>query len=67
MNALNTALQQTQTPAKETILSLPHQLKAQLPLSGKLAHQIAEQRQTIQNIRWQRSSFNGGNRPMFNS
>ena len=50
MNALNTALQQTQTPAKETILSLPHQLKAQLPLSGKLAHQIAEQRQTIQNI-----------------
>ncbi|OAL79260.1 phospho-2-dehydro-3-deoxyheptonate aldolase [Acinetobacter sp. SFB] len=50
MNALNTALQQTQTTAKETILSLPHQLKAQLPLSAKLAQQIAEQRQTIQNI-----------------
>lgn len=50
MNALNTALQQTQTTAKETTLSLPHQLKAQLPLSAKLAQQIAEQRQTIQNI-----------------
>ena len=50
MNALNTALQQRQTTAKETILSLPHQLKAQLPLSAKLAQQIAEQRQTIQNI-----------------
>jgi len=50
MNALNTALQQTQTTAKETTLSLPHQLKAQFPLSVKLAQQIAEQRQTIQNI-----------------
>jgi 3-deoxy-7-phosphoheptulonate synthase len=50
MNALNTALQQTQTTAKETLLALPHQLKAQLPLSNKLAQQIAEQRQIIQNI-----------------
>lgn len=48
MNALNTALQQSS--AKETILSLPYQLKAQFPLSGALAQQIAEQRQTIQNI-----------------
>lgn len=48
MNALNTALQQTS--AQETILSLPNQLKAQLPLSTALAQQIAEQRQTIQNI-----------------
>ncbi|AVH14043.1 3-deoxy-7-phosphoheptulonate synthase [Acinetobacter indicus] len=48
MNALNTALQQSS--AKETILSLPYQLKAQLPLSGALEQQIAEQRQTIQNI-----------------
>jgi len=50
MNALNTALKQTQTTAKETLLTLPHQLKAQLPLSNKLAQQIAEQRQIIQNI-----------------
>lgn len=49
MNALNTALQHIQT-TKETILSLPHQLKAQLPLSSTLAHQINAQRQTIQNI-----------------
>ncbi|WP_353142510.1 3-deoxy-7-phosphoheptulonate synthase [Acinetobacter pragensis] len=48
MNALNTALQQPL--AQETILSLPHQLKAQMPLSHKLALQIAEQRETIQNI-----------------
>lgn len=48
MNALNTALQQTS--AQETILSLPNQLKAQLPLSTALAQQIAEQRHTIQNI-----------------
>lgn len=34
----------------ETILSLPQQMKAQLPLSGALALQIAEQRQTILNI-----------------
>ncbi|MEJ2900721.1 3-deoxy-7-phosphoheptulonate synthase [Acinetobacter sp. NS-4] len=50
MNALNTALQQTQTTAKETILTLPHQLKAQLPLSNKMVQQIADQRQTIENI-----------------
>ncbi|ALD00962.1 phospho-2-dehydro-3-deoxyheptonate aldolase [Acinetobacter sp. TTH0-4] len=49
MNALNTALQHIQT-TKETILSLPHQLKAQLPLSSPLAHQINAHRQTIQNI-----------------
>lgn len=48
MNALNTALQQNQTT--ETELSLPYQLKNQLPLSQALAIQIAEQRQTIQNI-----------------
>ncbi|WP_443098257.1 3-deoxy-7-phosphoheptulonate synthase [Acinetobacter sp.] len=48
MNALNTALQKS--TAKEKILSLPHQLKAQLPLSNPLARQIAEQRETIQNI-----------------
>lgn len=50
MNALNTALQHIPTTTKETILSLPHQLKAQLPLSSTLAHQINAQRQTIQNI-----------------
>lgn len=50
MNALNTALQHTQMTAKETILSLPHQLKAQLPLSHQLAQQIADHRQTVQNI-----------------
>lgn len=50
MNALNTALQHIQTTTKETILSLPQQLKAQLPLSSTLAHQINAQRQTIQNI-----------------
>ncbi len=40
MNALNTALQQTQSSEiqkssqpKETLLTLPHQLKKQLPLS----------------------------------
>ncbi|MGE8539845.1 MAG: 3-deoxy-7-phosphoheptulonate synthase [Acinetobacter sp.] len=48
MNALNTALQQT--AAQETILSLPHQLKAQLPLTHQFAAQIELQRQTIQNI-----------------
>ena len=50
MNALNTALQHIPTTTKETILSLPQQLKAQLPLSSTLAHQINAQRQTIQNI-----------------
>ena len=48
MNALNTALQQS--AVKEKNLSLPHQLKAALPLSPHLAQQIAEHRQTIQNI-----------------
>jgi 3-deoxy-7-phosphoheptulonate synthase len=50
MNALNTALQSTQTTVQETLLSLPQQLKAQLPLSTPLKLQITEQRQTIQNI-----------------
>lgn len=50
MNALNTALQQNETQTKETILSLPYQLKAELPLSKMLADQIHHQRQTIQNI-----------------
>ena len=50
MNALNTALQHIPTTTKETILSLPQQLKAQLPLSSTLAHQINAHRQTIQNI-----------------
>ena len=50
MNALNTALEHIPTTTKETILSLPQQLKAQLPLSSPLAHQINAQRQTIQNI-----------------
>ena len=50
MNALNTALEHIPTTTKETILSLPQQLKAQLPLSSTLAHQINAQRQTIQNI-----------------
>lgn len=50
MNVLNTALQHIPTTTKETILSLPQQLKAQLPLSSTLAHQINAQRQTIQNI-----------------
>lgn len=49
MNALNTALQHQPT-SQETLLSLPQQLKAQLPLSASLAAQIAEHRQTIQNI-----------------
>ena len=50
MNALNTALQSTQTTVQETLLSLPQQLKAQLSLSAPLKQQIVEQRQTIQNI-----------------
>ncbi len=53
MNALNTALQQTQSAniqPTETLLSLPHQLKQQLPVSARLTAQIAEHRTTIQNI-----------------
>ena len=46
MNSVITS-QQQQT---ETLLSLPAELKAQLPLSPQLAEQIAGQRQTIQNI-----------------
>ncbi|WP_278395850.1 hypothetical protein, partial [Acinetobacter venetianus] len=34
MNALNTALTQPQTHSKESMLSLPSQLKAQYPLSA---------------------------------
>ncbi|MDO5541696.1 MAG: 3-deoxy-7-phosphoheptulonate synthase [Acinetobacter sp.] len=49
MNALNTALQQ-QTNNTEISLSLPHQLKAQLPLSPALKQQVAQHRQIIQNI-----------------
>lgn len=49
MNALNTALQQ-QTNNTEISLSLPHQLKAQLPLSSALKQQIVQHRQIIQNI-----------------
>ena len=49
MNALNTALQHQPT-SQETLLSLPQQLKTQLPLSASLTAQIAEHRQTIQNI-----------------
>lgn len=53
MNALNTALQQTQSKnlhVSETTLSLPHELKQQLPLSAHLTAQIAAHRTTIQNI-----------------
>lgn len=46
MTTLNTSKQQ-QT---ETILSLPQQLKAEFMLSPELKAQVAEQRQTIQNI-----------------
>ncbi|WP_244783048.1 3-deoxy-7-phosphoheptulonate synthase [Acinetobacter sp. F-1] len=46
MNTLNTSQQHH----AESILTLPQQLKQQLPLSAQLAHQVAEQRQTIQNI-----------------
>lgn len=49
MNALNTALQQ-QTQNTEISLSLPHQLKAQFPLSSALKQQVAQHRQIIQNI-----------------
>jgi 3-deoxy-7-phosphoheptulonate synthase len=47
MNALVSTLEQT---TKETILSLPSQLKMAYPLSAELAKQIKQQRQTIQNI-----------------
>lgn len=50
MNALNTALKHSSSTRQETLLSLPQQLKAQLPLSSTLAQQIRTQRQTIQNI-----------------
>ena len=46
MTTLNTSKQQ-QT---ETLLSLPHELKAKFSLSPELQAQVAEQRQTIQNI-----------------
>ena len=49
MNALNITLQQ-QTNNTEISLSLPHQLKAQLPLSSALKQQVAQHRQIIQNI-----------------
>ena len=48
MNALNIALQQNQS--QEIELSLPHDLKRKYSLNHTLAIQIAEQRQTIQNI-----------------
>jgi len=48
MNALNIALQKNQTI--EIPLSLPHLLKEKFPLESKLAFQIFEQRQIIQNI-----------------
>ena len=48
MNALNIALQQNQII--ETQLSLPYELKEKFVLKHKLALQIAEQRQTIENI-----------------
>jgi len=47
MNAINTALTHTSTEAN---LSLPHQLKKQLPLSSSLMQQIAQHRQTIEDI-----------------
>ena len=48
MNALNIALQQNQS--QEIELSLPNDLKRKFSLSHRLAVQIAQQRQTIQNI-----------------
>ena len=48
MNALVNTLEKTTN--KETTLSLPIQLKATLPLSAKLAQQISQHRQTVQNI-----------------
>ncbi|ANF81806.1 3-deoxy-7-phosphoheptulonate synthase [Acinetobacter sp. NCu2D-2] len=46
MTHLHTSEQQQ----AETLLTLPHQLKAQLPLSNALQIQISQHRQTIQNI-----------------
>ena len=46
MNTSNTSQQHH----AESILILPQQLKQQLPLSPQLASQVAEHRQTIQNI-----------------
>ena len=46
MNTSNTSQQHH----AESILTLPQQLKQQLPLSPQLASQVAEHRQTIQNI-----------------
>lgn len=48
MNAVNSAL--ISPSNTEVLLSTPHQLKQQYPLSAALAEQIAQQRQTIQNI-----------------
>ncbi|MDV2468385.1 3-deoxy-7-phosphoheptulonate synthase [Acinetobacter chinensis] len=48
MNALNTSLKHTDN--SELTLSLPQQLKAKFSLSPEIAHQIKEQRETIQNI-----------------
>lgn len=50
MNALTSAVNNMPNSQKELTLTLPHQLKAQFPLSHKLAQQIAEQRQTIEDI-----------------
>ncbi len=50
MKILNTALETTKNNNTETALSLPYQLKQDFPLSQDLARQIAEHRQTIQNI-----------------
>lgn len=50
MNALNITLEQSKKIQQEKSLSLPIQLKAHYNLNEKLAHQIAEHRQTIQNI-----------------
>ena len=49
MNALNKTLI-AQNTSKEISLSLPCELKAAYPLSSTFAKQIAEHRQTIQNI-----------------
>jgi len=49
MNALNKTLI-AQNTSKEISLSLPCELKAAYPLSSTFAKQIAERRQTIQNI-----------------
>ncbi len=48
MNAVNSAL--ISPSNTEVLLSTPHQLKQQYPLSATLAEQIAQHRQTIQNI-----------------